>query len=578
MTPKLTPNDLRESPLPETNLVWNLYGAGFERLGDNGLPEEEPLKSPREDQLLVRIDAVGICYSDVKLIQQGENHPKLAGIDLGKNPTRPGHEISLTVIKVGKDLHNLFKPGQRYAVLPEVVHNNKKMTYGFDLHGGLSQFDLMGPELLDTDFGISLLEITDKLSFAEASILEPWGSVLSSYDPDTRRVKPKINGSMWIIGRQGAASEYVFSRYLGLPDRIIITDVNPSLEKALRNGSKNILKRDQVAIEDYQTIVAECTGGRGFDDIVVIDPLSSDQIESLLTAAARGGVVNLVGRERLRNRARVDAQRIHYDFISIIGNPGPDLSASYGLNRNRSRFLPGGTAAMIGAAGPMGQMHLHYAILDPNGPGQIIVTDLNQERLSHLENRFLKLAEEQDKSLYLINPADSPEKLPERIFHLIGKSSVDDVILLAPGQEAMEAAASLLHENSLINLFAGTPKGVCLPLDLAHIYLGNLRVTGSSGLSMKHLVMAYDLAQNGDIEIKSSIAAVGGLYAAAEAIKAVEEGRFSGKIIIYPQLPGLPLIALDELVDKYAIGDSLGKGNISDLRLIEEKLLAEYIK
>lgn len=572
MTSKPTPTELMESHNQETNLVWNLYGSGYENLGVNGLPEKETLKSPGDDQLLVRVDAVGICYSDVKLIQQGENHPKLAGIDLGETPTRPGHELSLTVIKVGKELQDLFMAGERYAVLPEVIHNNRRMTYGFDIPGALSQFQLIGPELLDTDFGVSLQKIEGDLSFAEASILEPWGSVLSSYDPASRRVVPKKDGSMWIIGGQGSPSEFNFSKYYDLPSSILISDVSPSLEKELRDKCSNIKVRGPVDINEYQSIVAEFTDGIGFDDIAVINPLSSDQIEALLKAVAHGGVINLVGEKRLKGKTRIDAQRIHYDFISLVGNPGPDLSISYGLSRNRSGFLPGGTAALIGAAGPMGQMHLQYAIRNPDGPCQIIAVEVIQDRLSHLGECFFKLADEHNKELHLVNPTESQQGLSDRIFHLIGRSTVDDVILLVPGQDAANEAAALLHQNSLINFFAGTPSGIFLPLDLSSIYLGNLQVTGTSGLGIKHLKMAYHLARNGGIEIKSSIAAVGGMYAAADAVRAAEERLFPGKIIIYPHLPDLPLTSFEDLLEKFSADD------ISDLRLIEKSLHAEYFK
>ena len=87
---------------PDTALAWNVYGAGIDHIGRDGRPERVPVPRPRADQLLIRIDAVGLCFSDVKLLRLGAEHPKLYGRDLATNPTRLGHETSVTVIEVGK--------------------------------------------------------------------------------------------------------------------------------------------------------------------------------------------------------------------------------------------------------------------------------------------------------------------------------------------------------------------------------------------------------------------------------------------------------------------------------------------
>ncbi len=142
---------------PESHLTWNLYGAGFEMFGKSGKPEIIKTPDPAPNQLLVRIDSVGICYSDVKLINQGNQHPKIRGRNLSTDPARPGHEVSFTVILAGKNLKDNYQPGDRFVIQPEVVIANQKQTYGFSFPGGLTQYQLIGPELLETDQGVSLL-------------------------------------------------------------------------------------------------------------------------------------------------------------------------------------------------------------------------------------------------------------------------------------------------------------------------------------------------------------------------------------------------------------------------------------
>ena len=63
--------------------------------------------------------------------------------------------------------------------------------------------------------------------------------------------------------------------------------------------------------------------------------------------------------------------------------------------------------------------------------------------------------------------------------------------------------------------------------------------------------------------LKSSVAAVGGMLAASEAIQAAEARRFPGKIIIYPQLEDLPLLGIRELAEKHPeIKSKVGDQNL----------------
>src|SRR5436190_1403166 len=85
-----------DAPIKDETLAWNTYGAGIENIGREGRPESFAVPKPGDDQLLVRVDAVGLCFSDVKLIQQGGKHPKLYNRDLTTEPTRVGHEATFT--------------------------------------------------------------------------------------------------------------------------------------------------------------------------------------------------------------------------------------------------------------------------------------------------------------------------------------------------------------------------------------------------------------------------------------------------------------------------------------------------
>jgi hypothetical protein len=76
-----------DQALPEKTWAWNVYGAGEESIGRDDQPEQLPIPKPNADQMLVRIDSVGLCFSDVKIIRLGGSHPKLYNRDLSQEPT-----------------------------------------------------------------------------------------------------------------------------------------------------------------------------------------------------------------------------------------------------------------------------------------------------------------------------------------------------------------------------------------------------------------------------------------------------------------------------------------------------------
>jgi len=309
----------------------------------------------------------------------------------------------------------------------------------------------------------------------------------------------------------------------------------------------NVRKQDGISVNQYINSIDRTAPPERFDDIVVLDPISAEQIEILISMINPGGLINLIGSKPLNEPIRLDPQRIHYDFISIVGNSGLDLAESYGTDRNRSSLSPNGSAVFYGAGGAMGQIHVENAIAAIDGPDKLVVIDINQDRLDHIENRYARLAQQQKKSFYTVNPLSTPKDLNDHIMNLIDQEYADDIVVLVPDAAVFERAASLLGTDSLLNMFAGTPAGASFPIDISNVYLGNLQITGSSGLSFRHLISAHDHAISGNINIGAAVVALGGMGAALEAIKAVEDGRFPGKIVIYPHLVNLPLTSIEDL-------------------------------
>ena len=144
--------EARATPPPQIKR-WHLTGAGLESLHEAtvDLPPFGP------DELLVRHDACGICFSDIKIINLGPGHPRLQGRDMQAEPVVMGHEVALTVVGIGDTLKGQFEIGQRFIIQADVYYKGANPAYGYQLNGGMAQYGVVTKEVLQGDEGCYLL-------------------------------------------------------------------------------------------------------------------------------------------------------------------------------------------------------------------------------------------------------------------------------------------------------------------------------------------------------------------------------------------------------------------------------------
>ena len=73
------------------------------------------------------------------MIKLGQQHPRITK-DMTTDPVVLGHEVSLTVVGVGENLRDQYKPGDRFIVQAEIYENGVELAYGYMLQGGLSEY------------------------------------------------------------------------------------------------------------------------------------------------------------------------------------------------------------------------------------------------------------------------------------------------------------------------------------------------------------------------------------------------------------------------------------------------------
>ena len=544
--------------IPEVMWTWPLYGMGLDNLGRNHRPVRLPVPMPGPYQLLARIDAVGLCFSDIKLIRAGGDHPRLYGRDLAADPTIPGHEVSLTIVEVGERLRQSFCSGQRFVVQADIYYHGVNLAYGYMLRGGLAQYSLIGEEMLNGDAGCYLIPIEGDVGYAEAALTEPWACIEASY---RIRYRPGIKegGTVLFTGSVdgGTLVEDVgyHLRSEPRPATVYLSQISKDFEASLRqmwegppalDGDSGTTAFVSVE-EDVAGVVRRETQGHGLDDIVLLGPASPSRIQALVGYLATGGVLNLVIDPEKVGHVALDVGRIHYDDIKVVGCRGPDIAAGYRVN-TRAELRSGGRAWFLGAGGPMGQMQVQRALEMPDGPRMVLASNLRSGRIESLARRFGPYAEQRGIELVCLTRDDVGEDAYfDEIERVAGENGFDDIVVLAPSPQAVEEAASYLAKGGVMNMFAGMPRGTLAQINLGRLLAREARIIGSSGSTIEDLVYTLRKAVRGELRPNGSVAAVAGIEGVWEGMQAVAEGRFPGKVVIYPQVEGLGLTSLDEL-------------------------------
>ena len=554
-----------KAAIPEKMLAWQMYGAGFEKFGKDDKPVELPVPKISEGELLVRIDAIGLCFSDVKLIRAGEAHPRVYSKDLSKDPVIPGHEAVMTVVKVGKSLEAKFKAGQRYIIQADIYFKGVNWAYGYALNGGMAQYSVIGEKVLNGDEGCYLLPIADSVPSAIAALFEPWTCVLASYLID-HRVAPKDDGKI-LVACESQDDEFTLGRAFEsvTPAELTIVGASAKLETTLRK-----------AFPKAKTTKLEALPSEGaFDDIIICGAKSKAFTEAAGKLAAVNALISFIAPE-IATDTQFDVGSIHYKGWFYQGTDGREISKAYGKNV-RSKLKKGGVCWLPGGAGAMGQMHSQLAVESPDGPARILVTDMDNTRLDHVKELLDPVAKKRGVELKLLNPTSfkTPAEF-DAALKAFAPEGFDDIVMLVPVPAVVTASSKFLKADGLMNIFAGIPAGKEAALNVKDIATKGARYIGSSGSRTEHLRKTVELVEAGHLNPTTALAAIGGMADLKKGLDAVANAKFPGKTVIFPNCPEMPLTPIEKIESLVpSIGKTL-KADESYTTATEKALLEKF--
>lgn len=550
--------------------AWPLFGTGLEKLGKNDRPCLVDVPEISEDELLVKIDAIGLCFSDIKLIRAGEDHPRVISKDLSADPVIPGHEAVMTIAKVGAKLADQFEIGQRFIIQADIYVGGKGFAYGYAIDGGMAQYSKIDQRVLNGDEGCYLLPIKDETPAGLAALIEPWTCVIASYMIDNRTA-PKAGGKTLIVMDDNDRNVYAVGELFKThqPKSVTCVNANEMMIYALERDLPGASLIELDALPENEA----------FDDVFICNITDRPFAEKAAKLCFRGATISFIG-EYPDEEWAFDIGNIHYESWFYQGTGSTNLSEAY--NRNvRSKLKPGGTCWLPGGAGAMGQMHTQLAVEAENGPSRILVSDLDNKRIANVANLLKDKVEKRGIEFKTLNPNDfsSPADFYAAVAKFAGPDGFDDIVMLVPVIPVLNDAAKYLKEDGLMNIFAGIPAGKEGQLNVKGIAVRGHRFIGSSGSRTYHLKHTLDMVESGKLDPSTALAAIGGMNELKHGLDGVANAKFPGKTVIFPNCEDLPLTPIEDIntLDK-SIDDALSKSKTSYNMAAEKALLTKYEK
>lgn len=269
--------------------------------------EEVPDPHPARGQVLLAVEAAGMCATDVHILH---------GTFPCKYPLTIGHEVGGRIIDVGEGV-DPARIGSTVTVEPHEYCRDclycrvgqehmctAKEAYGVHLNGGMAEY-LAVPSRLAYD-------LPADVPATIGSMTEPVACSIHAMD----RLAPLSGLPVAIYGCGPAGAVLVaLSKRAGLSP-IVVFDPRPERrDLALRVGADYALDPVDPATENT---IADLTGGYGFS--YQIDAVGSPRvIEQAIARAARRGTVLFFGVADPGEPATVYPQEIYAKELSLLG-------------------------------------------------------------------------------------------------------------------------------------------------------------------------------------------------------------------------------------------------------------------
>ena len=286
----------------------------YRGVGDVRL-EDLPVPACEAGELLVRIAACGVCWTDLKKVDHGTVPP----------PRVFGHEMAGVVARVGAGV-SPYAPGDRVQVYHHIPcracrycarrryaqcpgYKRTGVGAGFEpAGGGFAEYVRVAPWIVA---GGGVTRIPDGVSLEAATFLEPVNTCLKC----VRVAAPRPGDAVLVVGA-GAIGQ-VLVRLLRLDGvRVAVSEPRADRrERALASGAEHVV---DPGGGDVAAAVAVWAGGAGCDAALVAVP-GQAPLDAALAAVRPGGRVVLFAHTKLADPVTVDAGQVCFLEKDVVG-------------------------------------------------------------------------------------------------------------------------------------------------------------------------------------------------------------------------------------------------------------------
>jgi L-iditol 2-dehydrogenase len=285
--------------------------------------EEIPVPEIAEDEVLVQVQVVGLCQSDIKKILYPLYEP----------PRIFGHETAGTIAAVGSAVKD-WQVGQRVVVLHHIpcmhcayclnenysmcdTYKNITTTAGFTPSGGGFAEYVRVPGHIVRHGG--LIEIPDSITFEQASFVEPTNCCLKA----VKKAQIAPGQTVLVTGAGPIGLMFIMLvKYFGA--RAIATDLIQSrIDKALSVGAEAAFDAHDP---DLPSKIQELTGGMGVDVTLLAVP-SEKAFFQALDCTRKGGKILFFAEFPDEVEIPINPNILYRREIDLIGS----YSSSYRL-------------------------------------------------------------------------------------------------------------------------------------------------------------------------------------------------------------------------------------------------------
>jgi L-iditol 2-dehydrogenase len=267
------------------------------RYVEKSMPSVDEMEIPRiaDDEVLVAARAVGVCHSDIDLLEGRYIIPF-------SYPIIPGHEWSGQVVKVGSAVTG-FAVGDR--VVGECVIGEDH--FGFSISGAAAEYFVAKPSWLH--------KLPDGVSYTVGALVEPFSVAYYAL-----RTAGNVDASdVLVVLGAGPIGLAVTAAAAALGATTIVAEPT----EMRRNSALALGAKHAVDPADLDATLAEVSGGRGADVVVEASGRPEVMARALELAALRGRVAYIgidVGREAPAKLGLIQSKELR--ITGTIGSPG----------------------------------------------------------------------------------------------------------------------------------------------------------------------------------------------------------------------------------------------------------------